>query len=218
MAAFGAGRSQFHGDCDKDVFYLRCCQRDICEADDTTLLASSRESVTLMITKTEDMFAEHGLCLKAEQLLFPTNKPRAKLKPFRVDSATTPMVSAWSRLKVLGSAFNVQGCTAKENDARISAARANFHQLHAFLCHGHCVVTKRLWVFDMCVGQTSLWCCRSWICTQTENRRLSSTQNYMLRRIAAPKHAEVESYVDWTKKVTRKARDIAKQRCAHVGR
>ena len=70
-------------------------------------------------------------------------------------------------------------------------------------------LSQKLKVFDASVTQTVLWCCESWLLTQTEMRLLVSAQNNILRRIAGPRRRPEEQWVDWVKRSTRAARKSA---------
>ena len=70
---------------------------------------------------------------------------------------------------------------------------------------------RRLCLFDTCVTPCVLWCCETWLLTDKEKRLLKTTQNQMLRRIAGPRRALEESWVNWIQRSTRKARAYAKQ-------
>ena len=178
-------------------------------ADDTVLLASSRKALIQMIKETIDALEEHGLALNLEKCKVQTNKPRTRLKPLAIGSGLIPMVRASDGFPVLGTIFTLIGRTSAELCARASAAWGKFHQLWPLLGRRDSDVTKRLRLFDMCVGQTALWCNGSWVLTLEEKRRLASTQNYMLRRIAGPNRAPEELWIDWVKRSTRVARKIA---------
>ena len=72
-------------------------------------------------------------------------------------------------------------------------------------------MSKRLRLFDMSVSQTALWCNESWLLTQKEKARLCATQNYMLRRIAGPRRTPQEPWIDWIKRSTRSAKNVARK-------
>ena len=69
---------------------------------------------------------------------------------------------------------------------------------------------KRLRLFDMSVTQTLLWCSESWLLAQEVKRRLKSTQNNMLRRVAGARRRPDEDYVEWIQKSTHTALREAK--------
>jgi hypothetical protein len=91
----------------------------------------------------------------------------------------------------------------------MAAAWGKFHQLWPLLGKRDGNIHKRLRLFDTCVSQTLLWCSESWLLTQNEKRLLRSTQNHMLRRIAGPRRAPDELWIDWIKRSTPAAKKLA---------
>ena len=93
----------------------------------------------------------------------------------------------------------------------MNGAWGKFHSLWPLLGKRDGNLNKRLRLFDSSVTQTALWCCESWLLTQREKRLLQSTQNAMLRRIAGPRRAPEEPWVDWVKRSTRRALALARE-------
>ena len=121
------------------------------------------------------------------------------------------MVLPTAGFKVLGTQFTLQGRTAVEVKARISAAWSKFFALWPVLGKRDGNLMKRLRLFDCSVSQILLWCNESWLLTVKEKRLLKSTQNQMLRRIVGPRRRPEEPWVDWIKRSTLAARKIATQ-------
>ena len=91
------------------------------------------------------------------------------------------------------------------------AAWGKFHSLCPISGKRDGNLHKRLRLFDTSVTQTALWCSESWLLTQSEKRLLCTTQHAMLRRIAGPRRAPEEPWVDWTKQSTKRAVAAAKE-------
>ena len=159
----------------------------------------------------EVALAEHGLNLNMDKCVVQTNRPGARVEPIKIDGHTIPMVCATVGFKVLGTQFTLlQRCSA-ELTARMSAAWGKFHALWPLLGKRDGNINKRLRLFDACVTQSALWCCESWLITQTEKRLLQTTQNAMLRKIAGPRRRPEEDWLDWIRRSTRAAIAAAKQ-------
>jgi hypothetical protein len=178
-------------------------------ADDTTLLASSREELTSMIRDVKDTLAKHGLSLNLEKCSVQTNSG-SQATQLEVDGVAVPIVTPSQGFKILGTKLTLHGRTSAEVTARINAGWAKFHQILPLIGRRDGQLKERLRLFDMCVTQTVLWCCESWNLTQAEKRRLQTVQNDMLRRIAGPRRGAEEEWLDWIKRSTRKARTAAK--------
>ena len=178
-------------------------------ADDTILVASTRQSLQRMIEDTRLKLAEHGLKLNIDKCMIQTNASTS-LKALRVNGELMPLVLPCQGFPVLGTNFTLHGRTSREIQLRISAAWGKFHQLWHLLKRRDTNAQKRLRLFDMCVTQTALWCNESWLLTVAERRRLQSVQNEMLRRIVGPRRRPDEEYVDWIVHATAAARRIAK--------
>jgi hypothetical protein len=178
-------------------------------ADDTILVASTRQSLQRMIEDTRVKLAEHGLKLNIDKCMIQTNASTS-LKALRVNGELMPLVLPCQGFPVLGTNFTLHGRTSREIQLRISAAWGKFHQLWHLLKRRDTNAQKRLRLFDMCVTQTALWCNESWLLTVAERRRLQSVQNEMLRRIVGPRRRPDEEYVDWIVHATAAARRIAK--------
>ena len=178
-------------------------------ADDTTLLAATRQSLTIMISDVHAALARRGLNLNLDKCLIQTNRQNARLTGICIDEQTIPMVAATVGFKILGTIFTLSGRVSAEIRARMAAAWGKFHQLWPLLGKRDGNIHKRLRLFDTCVSQTLLWCSESWLLTQNEKRLLRSTQNHMLRRIAGPRRAPDELWIDWIKRSTPAAKKLA---------
>ena len=107
-----------------------------------------------------------------------------------------PIVDPSEGFKILGTTLTLKGRTSAEVRSRINAGWAKFHQLWHLLGKRDGMIHGRLRLFDMCVTQTALRCCESWLLTQVEKQKLRSVQHNMLRRIAGPRRGADESWLD----------------------
>ena len=178
-------------------------------ADDTTLLASSRDSLIEMIKDVRSALAQHGLNLNLDKCLAQATS--GDTQPLIVEGAQIPMVSASEGFKVLGTQFTLLGRSSTDLKCRIAAAWAKFHTLWPLLGKRDGNLGKRLRLFDTCVGQTVLWCSESRVLTKSEKRLLQSTQRKMLRRIAGPRRRPEEDWVQWVRRSTRAALKEARE-------
>ena len=178
-------------------------------ADDTTLFASSRQTLKEMIKDVREGFGRHGLNLNLDKCIIQTNVNTRSLT-LAVGTESIPITPAAVGFKALGTQFTLSGRTSVEVKARIRAAWAKFHSLWPILGKRESSLTKRLRLFDATVTQTVLWCTESWLLTKAEKRWLQSVQNNMLRRIAGPRRRPDETWVEWIKRATRAARSVAK--------
>ena len=115
------------------------------------------------------------------------------------------------RFKILVTKLTLKGRTSAEVRSRINAGWAKFHQLWHLLDKRDGMIHERLRLFDMCVTQTVLWCCESWLLTQAEKQKLHSVRHNMLRRIAGPRGGADKNWLDWIKRSTRCARTAARE-------
>ena len=178
-------------------------------ADDTTLMARSREDLVSMIIDVREALAPHGLNLNLDKCCIQTNTA-CQDTCIDIEGASVPIVQPSVGFKILGTILTADGKTSAEVRSRINAGWAKFHKLWPLLGKRGGMMKERLRLFDMCVGQTVLWCCESWNLTQKEKQKLRSVQHDMLRRIAGPKRSAEESWLEWIKRSTRRARTVAK--------
>ena len=174
-------------------------------ADDTTLFASSRRGLITMIKDVKAELAKHGLNLNLDKCVVQTNSGHVRANSIDIEDQSIPIVSAEEGFKVLGTQFTLLGRCSLELKKRMAAAWGKFHTLWPVLSKRDGDLQKRLRVFDACVTQSALWCSESWLLTSSEKQLLRTTQHAMLRRMAGPRRAPDESWVDWIKRSTRKA-------------
>ena len=174
-------------------------------ADDTTLFASSKRGLVTRINDVKEELAKHGLNLNLDKCVVQTNSGHVRTKSIVIEGQSIPIVSAEEGFKVLGTQFTLLGRCSVEVNKRMAAAWGKFHALWPVLGKRSGNLQKRLRVFDACVTQSALWCSESWLLTSSEKQLLRTTQHAMLRRIAGPRRAPDETWVDWIKRSTRKA-------------
>jgi hypothetical protein len=117
-------------------------------ADDTILVASTRQSLQRMIEDTRVKLAEHGLKLNIDKCMIQTNASTS-LKALRVNGELMPLVLPCQGFPVLGTNFTLHGRTSREIQLRISAAWGKFHQLWHLLKRRDTNAQKRLRLFDI---------------------------------------------------------------------
>jgi len=111
--------------------------------------------------------------------------------------------------KVLGVQWCLRGGTKLEFERRLASAWRRFHQLWPMLGYRKCSVPKRLKLLDSCVAGVLLWANNSWTLTQSEKKRIRTTQTAMVRKIVAVRRKPDEEYVSWMKRATNRARQEA---------
>ena len=124
--------------------------------DDTTLLASSRRGLTIMIWEVRDSLQQHGLKLNTDKCCVQTSQDGAKLRGFNIDVETIPMVSASQGFKILGTTLTMNGRTSVEVAQQLSCRWAKFHQFKTLLTKHDADPPKRMRLFYMAVTQTVL--------------------------------------------------------------
>ena len=79
-------------------------------ADDTTLLASTREDLISMIRDVRDALAKHGLNLNLDKCIVQTNTGNSA-NELKIDGVEVTMVSLDEGFKILGTKFMLSGRT-----------------------------------------------------------------------------------------------------------
>ena len=188
-------------------------------ADDTTLLAGSRQSLVSMLKQLRIVFSQAGLKLNADKCIVMTNT-NVRKSTLKVGDMEFPIVPADRGFKILGTQYCLFGRTCIELKQRISFAWGRFHKIWHLLSCRRADLGKRLRIFDSDVRQSLLWCCESWNLTVEEMNMLTVTERCMLRRFASPKRRSNEDYLAWVVRATRDVEDaLAKANlapCAHV--
>ena len=99
--------------------------------------------------------------------------------------------------------------TQVEINHRIATSWRKFSSLKRLLLNRKVSIKQRLRLFDSTVGCCMLWCCRSWTPRVQDVKRINTAWHSMPRRIC--KHGRVlkESYIEWIRNSTAKARQLA---------
>ena len=79
-------------------------------ADDTTILASSRQSLTSMLKRVHDVFSQAGRKLNADKCKIMTNT-NVRTPTLHVLDMVFPIVSAYDGFKILGTQYTLLGRT-----------------------------------------------------------------------------------------------------------
>lgn len=115
-----------------------------------------------MLVDTQAVFFEAGLVLSISKCVIQTNAHTA-LTPTNVDLGENCFAVSppWDGFKILGSQFTATGGT-KEVEMRIIDAWGKFQQIWRLLRRRHTDLSKRLRLFESCVGCSVLRGCESW--------------------------------------------------------
>ena len=135
------------------------CQRErlshIMFADDTTLVAKSRQALASMIKDLKEALEQVGLKLNDQKCKIQCNAAR----PFgstslKFGGLNIPIVAPDLGFKVLGTQFTLLGHGAAEFHNRIQAAWGKYHQIWPLLRMRDTSLSKRLRLFDCTVSAT----------------------------------------------------------------
>ena len=123
-----------------------------------------------MIGDVKDALVRHALGLNLEKCNIQT-KSGSSATYLVVDGVAVPIVSPSEGFKILGARFMLSRRSSADITGRINAAWGKFHKILPLSgsCKGR--MTERLRLFDICVGQTKLWCCESYTLTHAEKWR-----------------------------------------------
>ena len=175
-------------------------------ADDTTIIAKSKQALRKMLADLTEELSKLGLSMNAKKCSIQCSKARphgdAVLKAGGLEF---PIVSRDEGFKILGTMFTLKGAMDLELQRRQDAAWGKFHELNRLLLKRDSSITKRLQLFETTVSKTLLWGAESWVLTAKQKRQLRSTQRTMLRRIVDTRRSIDEDWVDWVKRATRVA-------------
>ena len=184
----------------RDDIYDKLCL--ISFADDTTIVASSRQSLISMLKRLHDVFSEVGLKLNADKCKVMTNT-NVHTPALRVGDMIFPVVPAQAGFKILGTQYTLLGRTEAEFTYRLACAWGRFNHIWPLLRNRRADLNKRLKIFHSDVRQSLLWCCESWNLTAVEVQKLVTTERSMLRKFAAPRRLASEDYISWIVRATR---------------
>jgi len=180
-------------------------------ADDMTLVTRSWLSLKRMLAMLRGALSKRGLDLHPSKCKAQTNLTDWALR------GEVPIVSGFSLhvlpedapLDVLGTVVALKETTQVEIDHRIATSWRKFWSLKRLLLNRSVSIKQRLRLFDSTVGCCMLWCCRSWTARVQEVNRINTAWHSMLRRICRHGRAPDESYIDWIRRSTAKARQLA---------
>lgn len=180
-------------------------------ADDTTIIAKSKQALRKMLTSLAGELAQIGLTMNADKCKIQCSKPRPQGDDvLTVGQMRIPIVSRDEGFKILGTMFTLNGKMEVEFKRRQDAAWAKFHELAPVLLKRDGNLKKRLQLFQSTVSQTLLWGSESWTLTVKQKRQLRSVQRNMLRRMVGIRRRPDEDYVSWIKRATTAAEDHAR--------
>ena len=180
-------------------------------ADDMTIIARSWTSLKRMLSQLRAALAKRGLKLHPTKCKVQTNRPDCSE---RGNVAVDPdfsinILPEGEAIKVLGTLLDVHDPTKTEILNRISTEWRMFWGMSRLLLNRRISVKRRMRLFNSTVCSCVLWCTQSWTPRAEELRALQSAENKMLRRILGTGRAPNEEWVDWIRRVTRKAKSLA---------
>ena len=180
-------------------------------ADDTTVVAKSRQALTIMLRDLRQEFAKVGLVLNPSKCKVQTNASNSRSSVFEVDGMKIPIVDGQDGFVVLGVCITCDGRTSKEFQHRCRAAWAKFYEVWPLLKRRDSSLKKRCLLFNATVSKSLLWCSATWTLTAKEKRHLRAVQRTMLRKFAGPRRGPEEEYITWIKRATKVAENRARQ-------
>ena len=181
-------------------------------ADDTTLVAKSKRALKIMLHDIQRALADIGLNLNADKCSIQCSVPQASSLVV-VDGQQFPVICRDAGFKVLGTRFTLNGSTGAEFDLRMQAAFGKFNELWPLLGKRDSCLRRRLQLFQATVTKSALWCAESWTLTVAQKRHLRAVQRHFLRKIAGPRRAPDEDYIERIRRSTH----IAEKRARDTG-
>ena len=113
-------------------------------------------------------------------------------------------------LTLLGTTLSLTDVVGTEIPSRLAASWRLSYGMNKLLLNSSVSVYERMQLFDATVTSCALWCAESWTLRSSEIQQLRSAQRAMLRRIARVRRSSNEDYLDWIRRATAKARQLAR--------
>ena len=167
-----------------DAFWL-CV---VCYADDVVLLATSKQSLSIMVLEVVYALEEVGLSVSAGKSHW-TSWPRHPGDSFRIG----PDDILWeARLTFVGTVLDFSGSSSAAVDYRMAQATKVFHRWKPLLLRRWLEKRRRLKLASRAILTCVLWLAETWHPTKTHVQRLDSWGARMMARIAAVKRGGSE--------------------------
>ena len=181
-------------------------------ADDTTIVAKSKQALRKMLFDLCSELRKIGLTLNAQKCKIQCSKPRLHGDTvLKTDILEFPIVSKDEGFKILGTVFTLNGNVDVEIQRRQDAAWAKFHELTPLLLKHDANLLKRLQLFNATVSQTFLWGAESWNLSAKQKREIRSVQRDMLRKIVGIRRQLDEDWLEWVRRCSPKTQEWAKR-------
>jgi hypothetical protein len=182
-------------------------------ADDMTLMARSWTSLKRMLSSLRQALAARGLSLHPSKCKAQTNISNWHRRgEIAIEEGfSIEILPEGQGLKLLGTVLALEDSTRIELQNRIAAGWRMFWSMKSLLMNLKVTIKKRLKLFDSTVASCVLWSCQSWTPRMDELKRLRSAQRGMMRKIVGQRRAPEEEWVDWIRRITKKATDMAKR-------
>lgn len=186
-----------------------CRLTHVAFADDQTLIASSWLSMRRMLFSLRETLSRRGLSLHPAKCKVQTNREdwivrgEAKIEAgFNIH-----VLPPGEPLRLLGAHLSLQDATVCELQYRISSG----WRMRRLLLNNKITVKRRLKLFDSTVSSCILWCTVSWTPRVDELKQLEVTQRAMLRKTAGGARRPEEEWLEWIRRVIKKARQLASE-------
>ena len=162
-------------------------------ADDTILLADSREGLQILVDKTTQYCEKYGMALNTKKTkIMIVSKNKIEDDRVHVKGRVLERVSKYN---YLGCELNEQWDRSFEIRRRIEIARSAFNRMKAILCSGKLGIEIRTRVLRCYVFSVLLYGVEAWTITDATEKRLASFEMWCYRRMWK---------ISWTQHVTNK--------------
>ena len=131
-------------------------------ADDTTVIAKSRQALVIILRDLRQEFAKVGLVLNASKCRVQTNILNSRSSVFRVDEMEILIVDGQDGFVVLGVCITCDGRTSQEFQQRCRVAWGEFYEVWPLLKRRDSNLKKRCLMFNATVSKSLLGCSATW--------------------------------------------------------
>jgi hypothetical protein len=181
-------------------------------ADDVSIVAKNWISLKRMVLSLRAALAKRGLRLHPAKCKAQTNTA-SNIRRGAVqldDEFTLEVLPEGAGLKILGTILTLTDVSANALEHRVAAGWKSFWSMKRLLLNRKISLRRRLRLFDRTVSSCVLWGCQSWTPRVGELRSLEVTRRAMLRRIVHSGRAPEEEWIEWIRRVTQKAIELAR--------
>jgi hypothetical protein len=186
-------------------------------ADDLLLCANSFASAKSMLSDLMRVAEEYGLEVHETKTKFMWNGhgEGAGMAQTTVRGRPFEILDTHSSTMYLGRLFSFNSTHDVELKNRIGKAWGKFAMYRSELTGKWYDLDRRIKLFKAVVQPTLLYGCSGWTLTRERENMIRATQRKMMRRIMGTRREvigdQIESWVDWVIRATRKAEDIVRK-------